>query len=139
MHAHTDLAALAVVEFRHASINGREFQFGLVSRRNRYRAGTRYFSRGIDQGGNVSNFNETEQIVVLTGTGTEADVTFAFVQTRGSVPVYWAEINNLRYKPDLKVLDLATTVRLPTLARSRRAASDCRTLDTTSADAAVTL
>ncbi|POY76482.1 hypothetical protein BMF94_0683 [Rhodotorula taiwanensis] len=97
------------VEFRHASINGREFQFGLVSRRNRYRAGTRYFSRGIDQGGNVSNFNETEQIVVLTGTGTEADVTFAFVQTRGSVPVYWAEINNLRYKPDLKVLDLATT------------------------------
>ncbi|KWU45084.1 hypothetical protein RHOSPDRAFT_33333 [Rhodotorula sp. JG-1b] len=102
------------VEFRHASINGRDFQFGLVSRRNRYRAGTRYFSRGIDEAGNVSNFNETEQIVVLaaqpntSGAGS-SETRFAFVQTRGSVPVYWAEINNLRYKPDLKVLDLAAT------------------------------
>ncbi|GAA5862472.1 hypothetical protein JCM3774_002529 [Rhodotorula dairenensis] len=106
------------VEFRHASLNGRDFQFGLVSRRNRYRAGTRYFSRGIDQAGNVSNFNETEQIVILSaqpGAGPTAaaaaagETRFAFVQTRGSVPVYWAEINNLRYKPDLKVLDLAAT------------------------------
>ncbi|TKA51852.1 hypothetical protein B0A53_05204 [Rhodotorula sp. CCFEE 5036] len=106
------------VEFRHASINGRDFQFGLVSRRNRYRAGTRYFSRGIDEAGNVSNFNETEQIVVLAAQPNASaspnghgggETRFAFVQTRGSVPVYWAEINNLRYKPDLKVLDLAAT------------------------------
>ncbi|GAA5985256.1 hypothetical protein JCM10908_002588 [Rhodotorula pacifica] len=103
------------VEFRHASINGRDFQFGLVSRRNRFRAGTRYFSRGIDEKGNVSNFNETEQIVILSAHGSDAgaggggETRFSFVQTRGSVPVYWAEINNLRYKPDLKVLDLAAT------------------------------
>ncbi|GAA6022266.1 hypothetical protein JCM8202_001999 [Rhodotorula sphaerocarpa] len=96
------------VEFRQASLNGRDFQFGLVSRRNRYRAGTRYFSRGIDAAGNVSNFNETEQLVAggLNGAG---EVRFSYVQTRGSVPVYWAEINNLRYKPDLKVLDLNST------------------------------
>jgi SacI homology domain len=34
----------------------------------------------------------------------------SFVQTRGSVPVYWAEINNLRYKPDLQVMDRSDTV-----------------------------
>jgi hypothetical protein len=67
----------------------------------------------------VSNFNETEQIVVLAAQPNASaspnghgggETRFAFVQTRGSVPVYWAEINNLRYKPDLKVLDLAATV-----------------------------
>ncbi|GAA6054500.1 hypothetical protein JCM3770_001019 [Rhodotorula araucariae] len=104
------------LEFRPASINGRDFLFGLVSRRNRFRAGTRYFSRGIDQNGNVSNFNETEQLVLLDAQGSQpavgtvrGDVRFSYVQTRGSVPVYWAEINNLRYKPDLKILDLSST------------------------------
>ncbi|KAK9458096.1 SacI homology domain-containing protein [Dipodascopsis uninucleata] len=78
---------------------------GLISRRSRFRAGTRYFSRGIDQNGNVSNFNETEQIVILD----ESPLIpcYSFVQTRGSVPVYWAEINNLCYKPKLKVFDTA--------------------------------
>lgn len=33
--------------------------------------------------------------------------TYSFVQTRGSVPVYWAEINNLRYKPKLRIFDTA--------------------------------
>jgi hypothetical protein len=109
------------LEFKPTTINGRPFQFGLISRRNRYRAGTRYFSRGIDQNGNVSNFNETEQLVLLDkedgarslggGGDVKGDVRFSFVQTRGSVPVYWAEINNLRYKPDLKIMDLSSTVR----------------------------
>ncbi|BGP50703.1 Phosphoinositide phosphatase sac1 [Rhodotorula kratochvilovae] len=104
------------LEFKPASINGRDFLFGLISRRNRFRAGTRYFSRGIDQEGNVSNFNETEQLVLLNAQGSQpavgsvrGDVRFSYVQTRGSVPVYWAEINNLRYKPDLKILDLSST------------------------------
>ena len=43
------------------------------------------------------------------GASIRGDVQFAYVQTRGSVPIYWAEINNLRYKPDLKIMDLSTT------------------------------
>ena len=35
----------------------------------------------------------------------------SFVQIRGSVPVFWAEINTLRYKPDLQVMDMQDTVR----------------------------
>lgn len=108
---------IPVLEVKSATINSRNFIFGLISRRNRFRAGTRYFSRGIDREGNVSNFNETEQIVLLDhqesgigGGAVKGDVRFSYVQTRGSVPVYWAEINNLRYKPDLKVMDLSSTV-----------------------------
>ncbi|KAK4047513.1 Phosphoinositide phosphatase sac1 [Microbotryomycetes sp. JL221] len=104
-------------EVKSATINGRQLLFGLISRRNRFRAGTRYFSRGIDREGNVSNFNETEQIVLLDAQGDRAasgspvrgDIRCSYVQTRGSVPVYWAEIVNLRYKPDLKVMDLSST------------------------------
>ena len=113
------------------SLKGVPFTFALVTRRSRYRAGTRYFSRGIDERGHVSNFNETEQIVVLNDSteglggfaggggglpnervvhdGKEAQV-LSYVQTRGSVPVYWAEINTLSYTPTLEVREVESSV-----------------------------
>ena len=36
----------------------------------------------------------------------------SYVQTRGSVPLYWAEINTLRYKPDLQIMEGEERVRL---------------------------
>ncbi|KAG0643416.1 putative phosphoinositide phosphatase [Tuber brumale] len=95
--------------------------FILITRRSRHRAGTRYFTRGVDESGNVANFNETEQIVIIGGStgslggydqysiasggnaSTQQVKVFSYVQTRGSVPVYWAEVNNLRYTPELQV------------------------------------
>ncbi|CAO1636460.1 unnamed protein product [Parajaminaea phylloscopi] len=99
---------------KNATINGHDFLFGLIARRSRHRAGTRYFSRGIDAEGNVSNFNETEQFIILDPPGSrsgaiEGRLRFSYVQTRGSVPVYWAEVNNLRYKPDLVVMEREET------------------------------
>ncbi|EMR08639.1 hypothetical protein PNEG_03115 [Pneumocystis murina B123] len=86
----------------------------LISRRSRFRAGTRYFSRGIDEDGNVSNFNETEQIVLFENTNKLSGVTkqlkLSFVQIRGSVPIFWAEINNLKYKPKLRVFNINDSV-----------------------------
>lgn len=41
---------------------GRSFDVMFVSRRSRLRQGTRYTRRGIDDGGNVANFVETEQV-----------------------------------------------------------------------------
>mgnify|MGYP001558715408 CR=1 FL=1 len=112
------MRSTVVLNIKFATINGRDVLFGLISRRNRFRAGTRYFSRGVDRDGNVSNFNETEQVLLLDPPAGESqagpvrgDIKFSYVQTRGSVPVYWAEINNLRYKPDLKIMDLSSTVR----------------------------
>jgi hypothetical protein len=66
----------------------------------------------------VANFNETEQIIILDsqrpsltkGQDGGHPIFLSFVQTRGSVPVYWAEINNLRYQPDLQVMDQRDTV-----------------------------
>lgn len=85
---------------QHARIKGRDFQFTLISRRSRFRAGTRYFTRGIDSEGHVANFNETEQVVTYPdGSRT------VLVQTRGSIPVFWAEVNNLRYKPDMQIME----------------------------------
>ncbi|RKF58746.1 Phosphoinositide phosphatase SAC1 [Erysiphe neolycopersici] len=95
----------------------------LITRRSRHRAGSRYFSRGIDERGNASNFNESEQIVILNDTLSGLDgfggertlkdrkngdshkevQILSYVQTRGSVPVYWTEVNNLYYTPKLQV------------------------------------
>lgn len=96
--------------------------FALITRRSRHRVGTRYFTRGIDDRGHVANFNETEQIVILNDgsgglggfsggdamqngrAGEHHDVqVMSYVQTRGSVPVYWAEVNTLRYVPNLRI------------------------------------
>ncbi|KID89834.1 phosphoinositide phosphatase [Metarhizium guizhouense ARSEF 977] len=96
----------------------------IISRRSRYRGGTRYFTRGLDEDGHVANYNETEQVVILndsssglggyagssdmqsgklgSGPGQEMQI-MSYVQTRGSVPTYWSEINTLKYTPKIQV------------------------------------
>jgi hypothetical protein len=107
-------------DLRPTIINRTPFNLVLISRRCRYRAGTRYFTRGIDSFGHVANFNETEQLILLDDPSDErtvpgqlsgADgVQLGFVQTRGSIPLFWAEVNNLRYKPDLQIMDTEDTL-----------------------------
>ncbi|KAI9762822.1 MAG: hypothetical protein M4579_000175 [Chaenotheca gracillima] len=113
------------------AVKSNPLTFVLITRRSRHRAGTRYFSRGIDEQGHVSNFNETEQIVILNDStgglggfaggggqqngrvgrheGGEVQV-ISYVQTRGSVPVYWAEVNSLHYTPKLQIRGVETAV-----------------------------
>jgi phosphatidylinositol 4-phosphatase len=122
-----------MLEIRNTSIKGTPFTFALISRRSRFRSGTRYFSRGIDEEGNVSNFNETEQIVVLNDDGSRGPVSYegdagmdyaklkavvgkeaqvlTYLQTRGSVPVFWAEMNNLHYVPQLQIWSVDSALR----------------------------
>ncbi|XP_032869712.1 phosphatidylinositide phosphatase SAC2-like [Amblyraja radiata] len=71
---------------------GGKFLFVLISRRSRYRGGMRYKRRGIDCGGNVANYVETEQLIFRG-----SDV-LSFVQIRGSIPVFWSQ-EGYRYKP----------------------------------------
>jgi len=112
-----------MMSITNTSIKGNSLTFCLVTRRSRHRAGTRYLSRGIDEQGHVSNFNETEQSVILNDGGSNGMTSFAgdqgfqngkpvggretqvlaYVQTRGSVPVFWAEINTLHYTPKLQI------------------------------------
>ncbi|KAJ7919066.1 SacI homology domain-containing protein [Mycena leptocephala] len=103
-------------DIRNAVLQGRTMQICLISRRSRFRTGTRYFRRGIDHEGHVANFNETEQLLLVEDdvssgqpAGGEFGTQMSFVQIRGSVPVFWAEVNTLRYKPDLQVMELPDT------------------------------
>lgn len=64
----------------------------LVSRRSRYRAGTRYKRRGFDDNGYVANYVETEQCLLF------GDHVLSFVQIRGSVPVYCSQ-PGFKYRP----------------------------------------
>lgn len=89
-----------VVSLAQISVHGHAVEFGVVTRRSRFRAGTRYFRRGLDSEGFAANFNETEQLLFV------GDRKFSFLQTRGSVPALWSEINNLQYKPVLRIGDL---------------------------------
>ncbi|XP_020660232.1 phosphatidylinositol-3-phosphatase SAC1 [Pogona vitticeps] len=75
------------------SINGKYFDWILISRRSCFRAGVRYYVRGIDSEGHAANFVETEQIVHYNGSKA------SFVQTRGSIPFFWSQRPNLKYKP----------------------------------------
>ncbi|KAF4125077.1 phosphatidylinositol 4-phosphatase [Geosmithia morbida] len=106
----------------------------LISRRSRYRGGTRYFTRGVDELGHAANYNETEQVVIFNdstssglhgyagssdmqsgkyggSSGGDHDMQiFSYVQTRGSVPTFWAEINSLSYTPKLQVRSTETAI-----------------------------
>ncbi|ORX58770.1 hypothetical protein DM01DRAFT_360054 [Hesseltinella vesiculosa] len=82
------------------TISYKQMTFALISRRSNERAGTRYFSRGIDQDGHVSNFVETEQcmsFIDITG----QPLNLSFLQIRGSIPLFWGQIPNARYVPRL--------------------------------------
>jgi hypothetical protein len=56
-------------------------------------AGTRFNVRGADDEGNVANFIETEQIVSYL------DQQYSYVLIRGSIPIFWSQKPNLKYKP----------------------------------------
>ncbi|CAM1504507.1 Fc.00g020980.m01.CDS01 [Cosmosporella sp. VM-42] len=113
-----------MLEIKPTTFKNNPLTIALISRRSRHRGGTRYFTRGLDEEGHAANYNETEQVVILNdtssglggyagssdmqsgkygaGAGKEMQI-FSYVQTRGSVPTFWAEINSLRYTPKLQI------------------------------------
>lgn len=78
------------------SIEDNEFQFILLSRRSCLRAGLRYEKRGVDADGNVANFVETEQIVIIENPKPSVA---SFLQIRGSVPLFWNQNSRTRKPP----------------------------------------
>jgi len=123
-----------VLEIRPTHFKSTPLTLVLITRRSRHRGGTRYFSRGLDDEGHASNYNETEQVVILNDSGSSGMGGFAgsgdmqsgklggggagqketqilsYVQTRGSVPVYWAEINTLKYIPKIQIRGIETAL-----------------------------
>ncbi|KAF9968671.1 hypothetical protein BGZ70_000516 [Mortierella alpina] len=84
------------VEIEQCEIEEQPFEFTLISRRSRDRSGLRYQRRGIDENGNTANFVETEQLLRIVRD--ESDHQVSFVQTRGSIPLFWSQ-SPYRLKP----------------------------------------
>ncbi|KAF9793916.1 hypothetical protein SFRURICE_003436 [Spodoptera frugiperda] len=85
------------VSINNVTVNGHSLTWSLVSRRCVDRAGTRFFMRGVDAQGNVANFVETEQIIERGGEKS------SFVQTRGSIPLFWSQYPDIKYKPAMQL------------------------------------
>ncbi|KAJ3443316.1 phosphatidylinositide phosphatase sac1 [Anaeramoeba flamelloides] len=118
-------------------LNSKKFRFTLVSRRFNKRPGRRYIRRGIDVEGNCVNFVETEQIIeyypdhapktlreILMEKKNEKQEEeeeeekkekttrcTSYIQTRGSIPAFWSQFINLKYKPKMVLTDVEDEVR----------------------------
>lgn len=90
-----------LVEFKSMQINQKAVIFILISRRDKLRAGVRFISRGADAQGNVTNFAETEQILIFEN-AENYDV-YTYLQTRGSIPIIWKQSPNLKWSPTLMI------------------------------------
>ncbi|KAI9298428.1 hypothetical protein K502DRAFT_311669 [Neoconidiobolus thromboides FSU 785] len=90
------------VSLNQVSIENQNLSYNLISRRSWQRVGTRYFSRGIDNEGNVSNFVESEQIIEVKDSNNHLQV-LSYLQTRGSIPLFWAQVTNTKYTPKLVI------------------------------------
>uniref|UniRef100_A0A6B2EEV7 phosphoinositide 5-phosphatase n=1 Tax=Phlebotomus kandelakii TaxID=1109342 RepID=A0A6B2EEV7_9DIPT len=78
-------AVCGSVEIRTVYAGSRQARAAIISRLSCERAGTRFNVRGTNDEGHVANFVETEQVIYL-----DTDVT-SYVQTRGSVPLFWEQ------------------------------------------------
>lgn len=89
----------------------------MISRRSRFRAGTRFTRRGADATGAVANFAETEQIIVVWKDNKRGDgrgnskaysrnlhAVMSHVQTRGSIPLRWSSPTDIKtYRPRVMI------------------------------------
>ncbi|XP_055839392.1 synaptojanin-1 [Episyrphus balteatus] len=73
------------VEIRTVYIGAKQAKAAIISRLSCERAGTRFNTRGTNDEGHVANFVETEQVIYV-----DNDVS-SYVQTRGSVPLFWEQ------------------------------------------------
>uniref|UniRef100_A0A8C4GFW6 SAC domain-containing protein n=1 Tax=Dicentrarchus labrax TaxID=13489 RepID=A0A8C4GFW6_DICLA len=93
LHKFVYPAVHGYITMKSSCINGKVFEWSIISRRSCFRAGVRYHVRGVDSEGHAANYVETEQIVQYNSAKA------SFVQTRGSIPFYWSQRPNLKYKP----------------------------------------
>lgn len=48
----------------------------------------RFIVRGVNDGGHVANFVETEQLIYID---TMDDISLSYIQTRGTIPLFWEQ------------------------------------------------
>lgn len=73
------------------------FDLLFISRRSKFRQGCRFTKRGVDENGNVANYVETEQILIMR------DRITSYVQIRGSIPLQWSSPVHMKYAPEVQI------------------------------------
>jgi len=77
-----------------------EFNYLLIARKDNRRSGMRFLVRGSDNNGNVANFAETEEIVIVTDKKEQKYIDLlSYLQIRGSIPLIWKQTPNLQLNP----------------------------------------
>ena len=93
---------ISVVPYSTTSSNKtKDFSFVLISRKDHRRSGMRFLVRGADSNGNVANFAETEQIVLVDEM--EGLNILSYLQIRGSIPVSWKQEPDLQLNPKVSL------------------------------------
>ena len=77
----------------------------LITRRNRFRVGTRFTRRGADGTGNCANYAETEQVILVKHkTNSSLAAICSHLQTRGSIPLRWSSPTDIKtYRPRVRI------------------------------------
>lgn len=85
------------VESKYCKIQEKNIDLMLISRKDIYRNGRRFITRGADKEGNVANMVETEHILIHN------DNSFykvaSYLQIRGSMPLIWQQKPDLKWSP----------------------------------------
>ena len=89
------------VQIENLNIKGLELDYGVISRRDHRRTGTRFNTRGLDTKGHSVNFVETEQVFCTWQSG--KFVVCSYVQVRGSIPLLWNQKPCLAWEPSPEI------------------------------------
>jgi len=89
------------VHFSTVQKQNKKIDFVLISKKDNRRPGKRFIVRGLDKQGNAVNFVETENIYIVHES---QQMKFAsYVQTRGSIPLFWSQKPNLAWAPKVAI------------------------------------
>lgn len=77
----------------------------LIARKDHRRSGMRFLIRGSDYNGNVANYVESEQLVIIPqrnemNNNNDFHI-YSYIQSRGSIPFLWTQEPNLEFNPQI--------------------------------------
>jgi len=75
----------------------------LIARKDCRRSGMRFLIRGSDNIGNVTNYIETEQILIMKNFYKKKNYIYSYIQIRGSIPMKWTQEPNLQLNPKILI------------------------------------
>ena len=82
---------------------GKELSFCMIGRKDNRRSGMRFLLRGADLNGNVSNFVETEELLIYKDNDNYH--LLSYLQIRGSVPFLWSQDPDCKLNPKVIIKD----------------------------------